>query len=149
MFSEDDGETFTKPVELPDTLTGDRHTLRRMQDGRIAVTFRDMGSESKTHGDWVLWIGTEEDLIHQREGQYHIRLKDNYPTSWDGDCAYPGMHVLPDGTLVMLTYGHWLPWEKKEELPDRPMHPDDFDRLGKNQPYILCVRIHPDELENM
>lgn len=149
MFTDDEGETFTKPVQLPDTLTGDRHTCRRLQDGRIAITFRDMGLKSQTHGDWVLWIGTDEDLIHQREGQYHIRLKDNFPTGWDGDCAYPGMHVLPDGTLVMLTYGHWLPWEKKEQLPDHPIHPDEFDSLGKNQPYILCVRLHPDELENM
>ena len=149
MFSDDEGETFTKPVELPDTLTGDRHTCRRMQDGRIAITFRDMGLESKTHGDWVLWIGTDEDLAEQKEGQYHIRLKDNFPTGWDGDCAYPGMHVLPDGTLVMLTYGHWRPWERVDVLPDHPLHPDEFDSLGKNQPYILCVRLHPDELEKM
>ena len=23
------------------------------------------------------------------------------------DCAYPGVEVLPDGTFVTTTYGHW------------------------------------------
>lgn len=130
MFSHDDGETFTKPRELPDVLTGDRHTLRRLPDGRIACTFRDMGLNSSIHGDWVLWVGTEEDLKNGGEGQYRIRLKENFPTTWDGDCGYPGLHVLEDGTVVAITYGHWQPWEN-----------------GRNQPYILCVRLHLDEFD--
>lgn len=130
MFSDDDGETFSKPAELPDVLTGDRHTLRRLPDGRIACTFRDMGLESEYHGDWMLWVGTEEDLRCGGEGQYRIRLKKNFPTNWDGDCAYPGLHVLPDGTLVAITYGHWQPWEN-----------------GKNQPYILSVRLNLSEFD--
>lgn len=24
-----------------------------------------------------------------------------------GDCGYPGLELLPDGTLVTTTYGHW------------------------------------------
>ena len=27
------------------------------------------------------------------------------------DCAYPGVDVLPDGTFVTTTYGHWTPDE--------------------------------------
>lgn len=130
MFSDDDGETFSKPKELPDVLTGDRHTIRRLNDGRIGVTFRDMGLKSDLYGDWVLWIGTEEDLVNGNEGQYRIRLKDNFPTSWAGDCGYPGMHVLEDGTIVCITYGHWQEWEN-----------------GKNQPYILSVRVNLKDFE--
>lgn len=130
MFSDDDGETFSKPVEMPDSLTGDRHTIRHLPDGRVIATFRDMGFESPTHGDWVLWVGTEEDLLTGGEGQYHIRLRDNKHTHNDSDCGYPGLHVLPDGTIVAITYGHWDPWEN-----------------GKNQPYILCVRLHMDEID--
>ena len=130
MFSDDEGETWSKPRTLPDVLTGDRHTLRRLPDGRIACTFRDMGLESDIHGDWVLWIGTEEDLLNGGEGQYRFRLKENFPTSWDGDCGYPGLHVLPDGTIVAITYGHWAPWEN-----------------GKNQPYILSVRVNLKEFD--
>jgi hypothetical protein len=29
----------------------------------------------------------------------------------DGDCAYPGVEVLPDGTFVTTTYGHWIEGE--------------------------------------
>ena len=149
MYSFDEGQTFTKPVELPYALTGDRHTCRRLNDGRIAVTFRDMSPEHGTHGDWVLWIGTDEDLINLTEGQYRIRLKDNYPTHCDFDCAYPGMHVLPDGTIVALTYGHWRPWTKRTEEVGGLAHTDTLSKMGDNQPYILCVRLHPDELEKM
>lgn len=149
MYSFDEGQTFTKPVNLPDVLTGDRHTCRRLNDGRIAITFRDMGLTSDIHGDWVLWIGTDEDLINGTDGQYRIRLKDNYPTTWDGDCAYPGMHVLPDGTITALTYGHWLPWNRLTENASALSHPDTVSKAGDNPPYILCVRLHPDELEKM
>ena len=131
MFSDDDGETFSKPVELPDVLTGDRHTLRHLPDGRVVCTFRDMGLESELRGDWVLWVGTEEDLLSGKEGQYRIRLKKNHPTTWEGDCGYPGLHVLEDGTVLAITYGHWQPWEN-----------------GKNQPYILSVRLHMSEFDD-
>ena len=35
---------------------------------------------------------------------------DNFPnaTGWDADCAYPGVEILPDGTFVATTYGHWV-----------------------------------------
>ncbi|MBQ3080168.1 MAG: exo-alpha-sialidase [Clostridia bacterium] len=130
MISDDDGETFSKPKELSDDLTGDRHTLRRLPDGRICATFRDMGHKSNTHGDWVLWVGTEDDIVNGGDGQYKFRLKDNHPTHSDADCGYPGLHVLPDGTIVAITYGHWQEWEN-----------------GKNQPYILCVRLNLNEFE--
>lgn len=29
----------------------------------------------------------------------------------DEDCAYPGVEVLPDGTFVTTTYGHWIEGE--------------------------------------
>ncbi len=130
MFSDDEGETFSKPVELPDCLTGDRHTCRRLHDGRIAITYRDMGLNTETPGDWVLWVGTDDDLRYQREGQYKFRLKHNFPTTWVGDCGYPGLSVLPDDTLVAITYGHWEAWEN-----------------GKNMPYILEVRLNLKEFE--
>ena len=130
IFSYDEGATFTAPVELPDCLTGDRHTCRRLHDGRIAITFRDMGLESETAGDWVMWVGTDEDLKNQTEGQYKFRLKDNFTTSWIGDCGYPGLQILPDDTIVAVTYGHWREWEN-----------------GKNQPYILEVRLNLKEFD--
>ncbi len=130
MFSYDEGMTFTRPVELPDCLTGDRHTCRRLHDGRIAITYRDMGFQSETAGDWVLWVGTDDDLKNQTEGQYKFRLKKNFPTNSIGDCGYPGLQVLSDNTLVAITYGHWVEWKD-----------------GKNQPYILEVRLNLKEFD--
>ncbi|MCA9212130.1 MAG: exo-alpha-sialidase, partial [Planctomycetales bacterium] len=39
-----------------------------------------------------------------REGQYRVRLMENHKSA---DCAYPGVEILPDGTFVTTTYGHW------------------------------------------
>ena len=130
MFSQDNGQTFTKPVELPDCLTGDRHVCRRLKDGRIAVTFRDYHPNSDTRGDWMLWIGTDEDLYGGREGEYVFRLKDNLPNDfgWDADCAYAGFHVLEDGTLVLISYGHWEAGEPAFILAIH-LHPDEFDAV--------------------
>ncbi len=117
MFSNDEGSTWSTPRELPGALTGDRHTGKYTPDGRLFISFRDMAFESKTRGDWVAWVGKYEDIVQGREGQYRIRLKHNFGGT---DCAYPGVEVLPDGTIVAVTYGHWLEGE---------------------QPFILAVRL--------
>jgi len=105
IFSRDEGRTWTEPMELPGSLTGDRHTLRYTPGGRIVASFRDTCLESSTQGDWVAWVGTYEDIREGREGQYRIRLMDNLHV-WD--CCYPGLEILPDGTVVATTYGHWM-----------------------------------------
>ena len=110
IFSNDEAVTWTEPVELPGALTGDRHTGRYAPDGRLFITFRDMTHESPTRGDWVGWVGTYEDIVNGRQGQYRVRLMDNYVRT---DCAYPALELLGDGTFVTTTYGHW----KKGESP--------------------------------
>ena len=123
IFSKDEGKTWTEPRELPGALTGDRHTGKYVPDGRLLVSFRDMTHESPTRGDWVAWVGTFDDIVKGREGQYRIRLMDNTKSA---DCAYPGVEVLPDGTFVVITYGHWTEGE---------------------QPYIMSVRLKLEELD--
>jgi len=105
IFSKDEGRTWTKPIELPGALTGDRHTGRYAPDGRLFITFRDTTHQSPTKGDWVGWVGTYDDIVKGREGQYRVRLMDNHRSA---DCAYPGLELLPDGTFVTTTYGHWI-----------------------------------------
>ena len=46
----------------------------------------------------------------------------------EADCAYPGVEVLPDGTFVATTYGHWTPGEP---------------------PYIVSVRLGLAELDTL
>ena len=109
-FSDDNGETWSKPRELPGALTGDRHTIRYLMDGRLFISFRDMCHESPTRGDWCGWVGTYDDIVSGREGEYRVRLMKNF----DGcDCAYPGVLVLEDGTVVATTYGAWKQGEKQ------------------------------------
>ncbi|HUT91344.1 MAG TPA: sialidase family protein [Thermoguttaceae bacterium] len=108
VFSDDEGKTWSEPIELPGSLTGDRHQGRYAPDGRLVVSFRDTTHESPTKGDWVAWVGTYDDIVRGREGQYRIRLMDNHK---GGDCAYPAVELLPDGTFVLTTYGHWIEGE--------------------------------------
>lgn len=110
IFSDDEGETWTQPRELPAALTGDRHNAKYAPDGRLFVTFRDTTHVSPTKGDWVGWVGKYEDIVKGSEGQYRVRLLHNTKGS---DCAYPPVEVLPDGTFVTTTYGHWT----KDEMP--------------------------------
>ncbi|MFO0960789.1 MAG: sialidase family protein [Isosphaeraceae bacterium] len=125
IFSNDEGATWTEPRELPSSLTGDRHTAKYAPDGRLFLSFRDMAPDSPTKGDWVAWVGTYDDIARGKPGQYHVRLMDNTKGT---DCAYPGVEVLPDGTIVTTTYGHWTEGEP---------------------PYIVSVRLKLEELDRM
>lgn len=128
IFSDDEGQTWTDPREVPLALTGDRHTGKYGPDGRLFISFRCRSPQPSVkdrpfEGDWVGWVGTWEDLVHGRDGQYAVRLKDN---TKGYDTTYPGVEVLPDDTFVITTYGHWTVGE---------------------EPYILSVRFKLDELD--
>ena len=123
MLSENEGETWSAPRETPAALTGHRHTGQYAPDGRLFISFRDTTLQSPTKGDWVAWVGKYEDIVRGEEGQYRVRLMDNHKGQ---DCAYPGVEVLPDGTLVTTTYGHWT----KGEMP-----------------YVMSVRLKLEELD--
>jgi hypothetical protein len=125
IFSDDEGKTWTQPRELPGSLTGDRHTGKYAPDGRLFISFRDTTHESPTKGDWVGWVGTYQDIVEGHEGQYRVRLLDN-KHGWDS--TYPGVEILPDGTFVTTTYGHWTDGQK---------------------PYIMSVRFTLEELDKI
>lgn len=128
IFSRDEGKTWTAPRDLPASLTGDRHTAVYAPDGRLFISFRDVpvrGEKSPTEGDWVAWVGKYADIVNNTPGQYRVRLKDNQ-NRWD--CAYPGVELLPDGTIVTTTYGHWV---------------------AKEQPFILSVRLKLEDLDRL
>lgn len=109
VVSNDEGATWSKPVELPASLTGDRHMGRYAADGRLVLCFRDTTYESPTKGDFVAWVGTYDDIVNLREGRYRVRLI-NSPVK--GDLGYPGVERLPDGTFVATTYAVLAPGEK-------------------------------------
>ncbi|MCB9899030.1 MAG: exo-alpha-sialidase [Planctomycetes bacterium] len=123
IFSDDEGETWTAPRELPAALTGDRHVAAYAPDGRLLISFRDTLPGSPTWGDWVAWIGEFDDLVRGTAGAYRVRLGDNLVQA---DCGYAGVEVLPDGTFVATTYGHWTEGES---------------------PYVVSVRFTMSELD--
>ena len=130
IFSNDEGKTWTQSRKVPLPLTGDRHTAKYGPDGRLLISFRCNSPTSERarrpfEGDWVAWVGTYDDLVRNQPGQYFLRLMDNTKGS---DTTYPGVEVLPDGTFVVTTYGHWTKGES---------------------PYIMSVRIKLDELDIM
>ncbi|MBN1420316.1 MAG: exo-alpha-sialidase [Planctomycetes bacterium] len=109
MTSDDEGETWTAARELPASLGGDRHLARYAPDGRLVVAFRDVAKGSPTYGDFVAWVGTYDDIVKGREGQYRVLLISS-PKKLD--LGYPGLEVLPDGTFVATTYAVLAPGEK-------------------------------------
>lgn len=129
MFTSDECKTWSWPRELPRALTGDRHVAKYAPDGRLVVTFRDMAAGSETFGDWVAWVGTWEDIVNGRPGQYRVRLKDNQDGS---DCGYAGLELLPDGTFVATTYGHWISGEEPYILSVR-FSLKDIDKLASRE----------------
>lgn len=129
IFSDDEGRTWTEPRPLPASLCGDRHVIRRVKDGRLFISFRNHTPEwmpkTPSEGDWVAWVGTYDDLVQGKEGQYRIRIMDN---TKGGDCGYAGVVVLPDDTIVTTTYGHW----NQDE-----------------QPFIMTVRLKLEEMDKL
>ena len=133
-FSEDEGRTWSTPVEMQGALTGDRHQAVYAPDGRLFISFRDTGLKSATAGDWVAWVGSFHDLEQGKQGQYRIRLSENLH-SWD--CAYPGVELLEDGTILAVTYGHW---EAGSTAFIRAVHLslDELDALIESPPRFHC-----------
>ena len=131
-FSQDEGNTWTAPREMPDFLMGERHKAQYCPiSGRLLICFREIVRKKRSMikdewvaGDWCAWVGTYDDLRNNRPGQYYIRLMQEFHK---GDCGYAGNVVLPDGTFVLTSYGYW------DEKVDSP--------------YIMTVRLNLSELD--
>lgn len=112
--SDDEGETWSSPRELPLALTGDRHLPRYAPDGRLVIVFRPVTpGEAKNlsaypDGYFTAWVGRYEDIATGREGDCLIRLLRSYRGA---DHTYPGLELLPDATFVATTYIQYLPDE--------------------------------------
>lgn len=122
IVSENGGRTWSAQRPLAGALTGDRHQALWLPDGRLFISFRDMGLASPRRGDWVAWVGSFEDLLAGGQGDLRVRLMENHRGT---DCAYPALEWTEDGHLLAVTYGHWTPGES---------------------PWIAALRIDPEEL---
>jgi hypothetical protein len=109
-------------------LTGDRHTPRYAKDGRLVVVMRDMAAKSPTKGHFVAWIGTYDDIVNGREGQYRVKL---LHSNHGSDCGYPGLECLPDGTMVATTYIQYRPGPEKSSVVSTRFKPEEIDAKAK------------------
>jgi hypothetical protein len=128
MTSGDDGRTWSKAVPLHPSLHGDRHVAKYLPDGRLVVCFRDMGEGSPTRTHFIAWIGTYDDIVNGRPGQYRVKLLHSYKGS---DCGYPGVEVLPDGTIVATSYVQYQPGKVRSSVVSVRFKAEETDRLAK------------------
>jgi hypothetical protein len=123
MFSKDEGQTWSKPVDTPWGLTGDRHMGIMTKQGKIVVAFRDVAIDSPTKNHFVAWVGSYEDIREQKSGDYRIKLLHSHAGR---DCGYPGLNQLPDGTIVATTYIKYKAGEEKHSVVSTRFRLDEF-----------------------
>jgi hypothetical protein len=126
MFSDDEGNTWTEMRETPWGLTGDRHMIKYLPDGRLVAAFRDMAPDSPTKGHFVAWIGTYRDIINGFSGQYRVKLLHSFAGS---DCGYPGLEILPDGTIIATTYVKYTPGKDKHSIVSVRFKAEETDQM--------------------
>lgn len=161
--SNDEGETWSKPVEAPDALNGERHKAEYLPDGRLFITFRSIERDKqhphKRYGHrmrgwysqgWVAWVGTYADLRQGREGQYRIKLAHTYlPTQnapallANADTGYCGNVVFPDGTVVSASYGIFSTGRRVSGV----YHTDKGRQ--KRKTYIVSKRLRLQDVEKL
>ena len=132
MFSRDEGKSWSTPVDTPWGLTGDRHYGVRSKDGRWVIAFRDKAKGSSTLNHFVAWVGTYDDIRGGKPGQYRIKLLHSY-AGWD--CGYPGMEILPDGTIIATTYIKYHPGKEKHSVISTRFTLEETDEKLKKQPW--------------
>lgn len=126
MFSRDEARTWSPPVDTAWGLTGDRHWGVYAPDGRLVIAFRDRALGSSTNGHFVAWVGTYDDIRGGLPGQYRIKLLHSHAGA---DCGYPGMELLPDGTIVATTYIKYRAGKQKHSVVSVRFSLGETDRL--------------------
>ncbi|YCM46568.1 sialidase family protein [Verrucomicrobiaceae bacterium 227] len=132
MFSQDEGESWSKPVDTPWGLSGDRHVGVQTADGRWVFAFRDQAPGSPTKGHFVAWVGTYDDIRNGEGGQYRIKLLHSHARN-TSDCGYPGVELLADGTVVFTTYVKYRADEKKHSVVSTRLKLAETDLALKKQ----------------
>lgn len=129
ITSDDEGKTWSAVRALAPGLHGDRHKAVYAKDGRLVITFRDMGQDSPTRTHFVAWVGHYEDIVSGRDGEYKIKLLHSNKGS---DCGYPGLELLPDGTLVATTYIKYRPGVEQNSVVSTRFTLAETDKAEKS-----------------
>ena len=130
IFSRDEGRTWTAPRDVPPGLSGHRHQGVVLPDGRVVVCMRDAEKGSPTVGHFVAWVGSYESIRTGRAspGDYRVKLLHSYA---GGDCGYPGVHLLKDGTVVATTYVKYRPGKNRQSIVSVRFKVSETDRKAE------------------
>ncbi|OQB34801.1 MAG: hypothetical protein BWY09_02565 [Candidatus Hydrogenedentes bacterium ADurb.Bin179] len=126
MFSRDEARSWSTPVDTPWGLSGDRHMGVYAPDGRLVIAFRDRAPDSPTSGHFVAWVGAYDDIRAGRPGQCRVKLLHSHAGS---DCGYPGVELLPDGTIVATTYIKYREGKEKHSVVSTRFKIDEIDGM--------------------
>ncbi len=134
MTSDDEGRTWSTPKQVPAAVSGDRHSARYTKDGRLFIAFRDTAAKSPTRHHFVGWVGTYDDLVNGREGQYRIKLLHSHAGF---DCGYAAVEVLPDDTLIATTYVKYRAGEEKHSVVSVHLKLDETDAMVQSEEKLV------------
>lgn len=119
-YSNDEGESWTKPVYLPYDLSGDRFSaIYDETNDKVLISFRQIiphktnalsMTKFMTYG-WVLWIGNMDDLLSYNQGETIGDCLLVLGEDSSGDCGYSGL-VDENGNITAVSYGHFLSSDK-------------------------------------
>ena len=123
IFSRDGGATWTSPRDTPWGLSGDRHAALYLPDGRLFVAMRDTAPGSETFGHFVAWVGAYGDVKTGAPGDFRLKLIHSYAGR---DCGYPAVHLLPDGTVLAITYIKYDEGENRPSVVEVRLPPETF-----------------------
>ncbi|MEM9015396.1 MAG: sialidase family protein [Verrucomicrobiota bacterium] len=132
MYSQDEGDTWSAPVDTNWGLTGDRHIGVQLKDGRWVFAFRDRALGSPTLGHFIAWVGTYDDIKQGLPGQFRVKLLHNHAKRVT-DCGYPGVELLEDGTIVATTYVDYEPGPEKHSVVSTRFKIEELDALLGDQ----------------
>ena len=68
---------------------------------------------SVDYGHFVAWVVSYDDIKAGRPGDYRVKLLHSHAGA---DCGYPGMEVLPDGSILATTYIEYRPGANKQSV---------------------------------
>lgn len=159
-ISNDEGKTWSEPKFVPAAVNGERHKAEWIKDAngndRLFITFRSINKDIKKMAQssevigsgngkwysegWIAWVGTYDDLINLKEGQYRIKLAHTYlpgqtksEMNANGDCGYSGNIVFDDGYKIMTsTYGMFSSKRDKTIIASKVLDIRLIDQLVAN-----------------
>ena len=123
MFSQDEGKTWSKAVDAPWGLTLDRHHGVYLPDGRLVIVGRNSAPLASAH--FIAWVGTYDDIKQGKPGEYRVSLLRTFK-----DGFYPGLHQLPDGTLVATTYTTYAAGDKGTSVVSVRFKMEDIEKFA-------------------